>query len=340
VTLARSTLSGNKATRRGGGIYQSYSLSNFPISISGSILAGNTTGSGGPDVWFGPKSTLNAYYSVIGFNLTGNFNVVTNHPLLGPLADHGGPTQTHALLPGSPALDAGDPAITSGTDQRGAGFNRVVDGDVVSGARIDIGSYESQGVPGFPAGDYNHNGIADAADYVVWRKTLGQTGPNLPANGDNTGASQDKIDQADYVFWRTNFGNTAVPVSGAGAGLDLNPAAGAGDSLAAGSVLSAPADAGAAQASLARDTSPTSIHFDFVWADDDEQLMSPNQQHNLLAPKLSATTTASANQLLLAIEQALNERDHVADPLQWAHDLEEQDVHSISDDLLTSSLNL
>ena len=40
-------------------------------------------------------------------------------PLIGPLADNGGPTLTHALLPDSPALDAGDNALCSATDQRG-----------------------------------------------------------------------------------------------------------------------------------------------------------------------------------------------------------------------------
>lgn len=57
--------------------------------------------------------------------------------------------------------------------------------------------------------DYNGNGSVDAADYVVWRKTLGST-TNLQANGDDTGPSAGIIDQADYAIWRTNFGNTAA----------------------------------------------------------------------------------------------------------------------------------
>jgi hypothetical protein len=63
-------------------------------------------------------------------------------------------------------------------------------------------------------GDYSGNGIVDAADYVVWRSTLGST-TDLRANGDNTGASAGVIDQADYSVWRSNFGNTA---SGSGSG--------------------------------------------------------------------------------------------------------------------------
>jgi hypothetical protein len=62
------------------------------------------------------------------------------------------------------------------------------------------------------AGDYNDNGTVDAADYVVWRATLGST-TNLQANGDDSGASMGVIDAADYAVWRTNFGSTG----GAGA---------------------------------------------------------------------------------------------------------------------------
>ena len=66
-------------------------------------------------------------------------------PLLGPLADNGGPTETHALLAGSPAIDAGNPGVLFNPaefDQRGSPFARVVDGDAIVGARIDIGAFE------------------------------------------------------------------------------------------------------------------------------------------------------------------------------------------------------
>ena len=57
-------------------------------------------------------------------------------PLLGALADNGGPTQTLALLPGSPAIDTGNNVAGLATDQRGAGFPRVM------GSSADIGAYE------------------------------------------------------------------------------------------------------------------------------------------------------------------------------------------------------
>lgn len=68
--------------------------------------------------------------------IVGAHNITGVDPLLGPLADNGGPTRTHALLPGSPAIDAGNPAIPDAppTDQRG--FARIV------GAAVDLGAVE------------------------------------------------------------------------------------------------------------------------------------------------------------------------------------------------------
>jgi hypothetical protein len=52
------------------------------------------------------------------------------------------------------------------------------------------------------AGDYNKNGIVDAADYTVWRDSLGST-TNLAADGNESGA----IDAGDYDVWVSKFGN-------------------------------------------------------------------------------------------------------------------------------------
>jgi hypothetical protein len=93
-----------------------------------------------------------AQYSVIGevdpavtiVNDGGNKLGVAD-PKLGPLADNGGPTMTHALLAGSPAIDAGPNPVPTFTgnqfDQRGTGFARIV------GGLVDIGSFEFHEAP-------------------------------------------------------------------------------------------------------------------------------------------------------------------------------------------------
>jgi hypothetical protein len=60
-------------------------------------------------------------------------------------------------------------------------------------------------------GDYNANGVVDAADYVLWRKTLGQSGTGLPADGSGNGS----IGQEDYDIWKQHFGNTSGSGTGA-----------------------------------------------------------------------------------------------------------------------------
>jgi hypothetical protein len=61
---------------------------------------------------------------------------------LGPLANNGGPTQTHALLAGSPAIDTGDDAGAPAFDQRGAGFPRRKDGNGDRRPAVDVGAFE------------------------------------------------------------------------------------------------------------------------------------------------------------------------------------------------------
>lgn len=63
-------------------------------------------------------------------------------------------------------------------------------------------------------GDYDKNGVVNAADYVVWRDSRGQTGYQLDADGNGDGV----IDSLDYDVWRAHFGAVWTPPAGAGAG--------------------------------------------------------------------------------------------------------------------------
>ncbi len=56
-------------------------------------------------------------------------------------------------------------------------------------------------------GDYNADGIIDAADYSVWRDQFGQTGTGLAADGDGNSV----VNQLDYDYWKAGFGNTSGP---------------------------------------------------------------------------------------------------------------------------------
>jgi mannan endo-1,4-beta-mannosidase len=62
-------------------------------------------------------------------------------------------------------------------------------------------------------GDYNGNGVVDVGDYIVWRKSSGQTGWGLAADGDFNG----RVDDGDLAFWKSRFGNST---SGSAASVD------------------------------------------------------------------------------------------------------------------------
>jgi hypothetical protein len=75
------------------------------------------------------------------------------------------------------------------------------------------------GSPASIPGDYNGNHVVDGADYAVWRKTLNQTGANLPADGTGAGGVPDGVvNGLDYSFWRARFGNL-----GSGSGTSVMP---------------------------------------------------------------------------------------------------------------------
>ena len=108
-------------------------------NIDSSIIAGNTTGTSASDIaGYSGASIEGSGNLVIASTLPLPFDTLYTDPLLGPLADNGGPTRTHALLGGSPAIGGGDNRCGCEYDQRGGGFAR----DVGSGP--DIGAFEIQ----------------------------------------------------------------------------------------------------------------------------------------------------------------------------------------------------
>jgi hypothetical protein len=177
LTVSNSTLSGNSAGSFGGGIRSAsalpITLTNVTLTANRSdtsgtgraggglvadmavlhntLIAGNFRGAsgttlddvssnldpGGDNNLIGDGTGMTGLVDGVHGNQVGTADNPID-PMLGPLQDNGGPTLTHALLPGSPAIDAGNNAYATDFDQRGPGFSRIVDGI------IDIGAFEVQ----------------------------------------------------------------------------------------------------------------------------------------------------------------------------------------------------
>jgi hypothetical protein len=113
-----------------------------------------------------------------GFNATGD--LTNTNPLVSPLQYESSTTWIHALLQGSPAIDAGDDAACPATDQRSA--NRPADGDANTFAHCDIGAYElmmslfPMGIPVDTFPDTNDDGIREVnygAPYQLFGSKIG-----------------------------------------------------------------------------------------------------------------------------------------------------------------------
>ncbi len=184
--VSNVTITGNSAAQRGGGAFVESSafIGENPPLFSNSVLAGNTA----PEHPDCSGAALSAGYNLIGVgDGCGDFRLTQNDlegtgaaPLdarLGPLGGNGGPTPTHPLLVGSPAIDAGNPAPANGLgpaceplDQRG--LDRP---DPGGAARCDIGAFEVNTVcvPGSTALCLNQGRFRVTA---TWRTPQGATG--------------------------------------------------------------------------------------------------------------------------------------------------------------------
>jgi CSLREA domain-containing protein len=131
TTVTNSTFSGNSAGIAGGGIYKFGGTG--PVTLKNTIVANSPAGGNCSGDITNSGSNLDSG-ATCGWGSNNGSQSNTN-PRLGPLANNGGPTQTMALLAGSPAIDAGANAGCPATDQRGVTRPQ--------GSQCDIGAYES-----------------------------------------------------------------------------------------------------------------------------------------------------------------------------------------------------
>jgi len=166
ATIVNSTISGNESTGwYGGALF----MTDGVVNMTNTTVAENVSPSLAPAAVFvgtfaSGSSTMNIQNSIIANNETegcflglfgagavsinslghnifsdntcfgGGSDLLFFDPLLGPLTDNGGPTLTHSLLAGSPAIDAGNSAACPATDQRGVVRPQ--------GVTCDVGAYE------------------------------------------------------------------------------------------------------------------------------------------------------------------------------------------------------
>jgi predicted outer membrane repeat protein len=207
LTINNSTVTNNSCANAstGGGI--SLSVATTVVSINSSIIAQNIAATH-PDLQSSTASlTVNATDSIIGastdsnivLNLAGNSVAGTfANPInagLQPLANNGGPTQTHALTYFSPALDKGNNALSLANDQRGTGFSRTLNG------ATDMGAFE--GISAIP------QAIASPATVT----TPGATSQTISVTyGDDIGIDTSTIDVNDITVTGP-FGAVFTPTS-------------------------------------------------------------------------------------------------------------------------------
>lgn len=133
-TIAGNSTSGGFGLTYGASVCGGILVSNGSVTLYDSLVAQNPPG----DFLVAAGSVIDGGHNLNSdnsINLTGPGSLNRVDPFLGPLANHGGLTPTMALLPGSPAIDAGDPAFCLSTDQRGVA--RPI------GAACDIGAFEA-----------------------------------------------------------------------------------------------------------------------------------------------------------------------------------------------------
>jgi CSLREA domain-containing protein len=271
ITINNSTVSTNSASASGGGTYffVNGNGSSATLTVNNGTIFGNTVTSsvgdgGGISAVFNnttvlrntivagnlrtsdatPSDISGSINSTSSFNLIGaggsggltngvnNNQVGIANPLLGPLADNGGPTMTHALLAGSPAFDAGNNSLVTNppfsgppfTDQRGAGFSRIVDGpDADATATVDIGAFEQQASLADIADQTTNEDVALAISFdigdpaqlisITATSNNGVLVPNVPANLKVTGSATSSTRTLTITPAANLFGTANITVT-------------------------------------------------------------------------------------------------------------------------------
>jgi hypothetical protein len=182
----------------GGGFVEASGL----LTLRSCIVAENRTPSSDPQNGAGKIESLghNLFDDVVGFTRFGfpGLDLEVPDVMVGPLADHGGPTLTHALEPGSPAIDAADPASDTWIDQRVSPRPQDADGDWDFVA--DIGAFEVQAPLPECVGDTTGDGVTDVFDFADLADNFGAGPGATRAMGDvNHNGFVDVFDFADLA---------------------------------------------------------------------------------------------------------------------------------------------
>jgi hypothetical protein len=221
LTVTNSTMSGNSASNAGGGIYIAGS-GTVTAKLSNTIVAGNTKSNGTtPDDIQGTTVDPSSSFNLVGTGGSGGLTNANNNQVgvanarLAALANNGGPTQTMALLAGSPALDGGSNTIANDagltTDQRGLGFARIVDAaDADTTDTVDIGAFEAQ------------VSVEDITDKTANEDTQFQFVFNLGGSSSITSVT---ATSSNTALVPNNPANLAVTGSGSTRTLTINPLA-------------------------------------------------------------------------------------------------------------------
>lgn len=226
LTVLSSTIASNQvldSTSKGGGLAIGdpgpFAGGGAVLMLYHAVIADNTSAGTNPDLYVDTPGVISSYSLIestagltadqlVAIN-SGSGNLLGVDPMLAPLADNGGPTWTRALLPGSPAINMGDPAATYGLpnvpryDQRGFPYDRI------SGVRIDMGALETQPTPAFA--DFNHDFAVDGADLLSLQRGLGKTtaGAKTDGDADNDG----DVDVHDLALAKAQFGQPAGAIA-------------------------------------------------------------------------------------------------------------------------------